>query len=226
MPLKRKGENFLLKWYKEQYGPEADKGSAPPIPPPYPPPLPISKQLYGKVLHIDGNPKYLSASLIVYEKFNVPVIGISLEEKDQPSSVLHLLQQHLPNILVVTGHDALNKQHITSLNLNDYKHSKYFIESVRIARTYCPSYDQLVIIAGGCRSYYEALIEAGANFASSPGRILINITDPAYIACKIATTPIREFVPAGIISKDIVCGLDAFGGIETRGQCRLLEPGF
>lgn len=116
MPLKRKQENFLTKWYKEQYGPNADKGSAPPIPlPPIPPPLPFSKQLYGKVLHIDGNSNYLNESLAVYEKFKVPVIGITLEESKQPAAILDLLTAHSPHILVITGHDALCKDHLTSL---------------------------------------------------------------------------------------------------------------
>lgn len=33
---------------------------------------------------------------------------------------------------------------------------------------------KLVIFAGACQSYFEAIISAGANFASSPARILID----------------------------------------------------
>lgn len=223
MPLKR---NFFTTWYKEHYGPDADKDIVPPPLPPPPPPALITKQLYGKVLHIDGNANYLSQSLNLYQKFNIPVIGLSIQEQQQPDAILDLLAQYTPNILVITGHDTLPKEQLTSLDINDYKYSKYFAASVKLARTYMQSYDELVIIAGGCKSYYEALMAAGANFASSPGRVLINVTDPAYIACKIATTSVREFVSSHFITKEITHGLDAFGGIETRGQCRILEPGF
>ncbi len=33
--------------------------------------------------------------------------------------------------------------------------------------------DELVIFAGACQSHYEEIIKAGANFASSPHRILM-----------------------------------------------------
>ncbi len=36
------------------------------------------------------------------------------------------------------------------------------------------------------RVFYEALIIAGANFASSPARIMIEYRDPLIIASKIA----------------------------------------
>lgn len=216
--------NFLKKWYIEQYGPHADKGGAPPPPPP--PPSSMKKKKYGKVLHIDGNAVYLDSSLAIYEKFNLPVIGINIAEEKQPEIIVSLLNKYRPNIVVITGHDALDKDHITSLDLNDYKNSKYFVECVKLARAHTPSYDELVIIAGGCRSHYEALMEAGANFASSPNRILINVTDPTYIACKIAMTPIREILSASFIVAGISSGLYAFGGLETRGQSRVIEPGF
>lgn len=223
MPLKR---NFLTIWYKEHYGPDADKDITPPPLPPPPPPAIITKQFYGKVLHIDGNANYLSQSLNLYRSFNIPVTGLSIEEPYQPDAILSLLTQYTPNILVITGHDTLPKERLSSLDIDDYKHSKYFAASVQLARTYAHSYDELVIIAGGCKSHYEALMAAGANFASSPGRVLINVTDPASIACKIALTSVREFVSPRFIAKDIAHGLDAFGGIETRGQCRIVEPGF
>ncbi len=54
------------------------------------------------------------------------------------------------------------------LDLNNYRNSKYFIESVKILRNYNSSYDELVIFAGACQSCYESILEAGANFASSP----------------------------------------------------------
>ena len=34
--------------------------------------------------------------------------------------------------------------------------------------------NKLAIFAGACQSYYEEIMNAGANFASSPGRIFID----------------------------------------------------
>ena len=33
---------------------------------------------------------------------------------------------------------------------------------------------RLIIVAGACQSHFEALLQAGANFASSPGSVLIH----------------------------------------------------
>ena len=41
-----------------------------------------------------------------------------------------------------------------------------------------PSLDQLVIFAGACQSHFESLIQAGANFASSPSRVNIHALRP------------------------------------------------
>ena len=63
-----------------------------------------------------------------------------------------------------------------------------FIKAVKVARNYEFSHEKLVIIAGACQSNYEELIKAGANFASSPGRINIHALDPAIIATTLALT--------------------------------------
>ena len=42
--------------------------------------------------------------------------------------------------------------------------------------------------AGACQSHFEALIRAGANFASSPSRINIHALDPVYVVGKISFT--------------------------------------
>ena len=53
---------------------------------------------------------------------------------------------------------------------------------------------ELVIFAGACQSFYEAIMMAGANFASSPARIMIDFFDPLVIAEKIATTDYMEYI--------------------------------
>lgn len=191
-----------------------------------PPPPIIAAEKYGIVLHIDGDPFYLNISLTQYKKLGVHAIGVSMEESKQPEKMLDLLKRYKPNILVVTGHDSLKKNAESSMDMNDYENSKYFVESVKIAREYNVNYDELVIIAGGCKSHYEELMKAGANFASSPNRKLINIIDPVNVACKLSITSVRNYLDVDSLYNDVLSGFGSIGGIETRGQCRLIKPKF
>ena len=59
---------------------------------------------------------------------------------------------------------------------------------------------------------------AGANFASSPARILIDILDPIIVAEKIATTETVKFVTIGDIEKEIRDGRRGVGGIGANGK--------
>ena len=177
-----------------------------------------------KVLHIDSNKRYLQQCLDKYTEANIPVIGYNIKEQKQPDQIEELLLQYHPNILVITGHDSSSKEHPNSKNLEHYLNSKYFVKSIQAARTYKQNYDDLVIISGGCKSCYEALIHAGANYASSPDRVLVNVTDPVTIACSIANTTIHEFVSMNSIASKLSFGLSEFGGVETRGQCRDITP--
>ena len=70
-------------------------------------------------------------------------------------------------------------------DIYNYRNSKYFINTVNKARQIKLNKD-LVIFAGACQSYYEELIKAGANFASSPAIILIDFLDPLIVAEKVA----------------------------------------
>lgn len=174
---------------------------------------------FGRILHIDGNRIYLKMCMAEYKKLGVEAIGISEEEKKQPSIIYNLLQKFNPNIVVITGHDSMKRLKNKSLDINDYKNSKYYIESVREARKYNSDYDELVIIAGGCKSYYEGIMGAGANFASSPNRILLDVMDPVYIAYKMATTSYKKISNIEIIAKEFNLEYGAIGGVSTRGQC-------
>ena len=73
-------------------------------------------------------------------------------------------------------------------------------------------------------SNFEKIIEAGANFASSPNRMLIHALDPVFIVESIAYTPIDRTVSLKDIIKHTVTGTDGVGGIETRGQLRRGYP--
>ncbi|RDY26758.1 sporulation peptidase YabG [Romboutsia weinsteinii] len=180
----------------------------------------------GKILHIDGDNYYLNKSIENYNMLEIPAVGIYLNESEQPEKIVSLLKEHNPSILIITGHDNLARGYNNWSDIDNYRNSKYFKESVEKARIFNPNYDQLVIFAGGCQSYYEELIDAGANFASSPNRTLIHHLDPVLLAYQIATTSIREFIDVEEAVKDTFGGMGGIGGMETRGQSREIKPVF
>ena len=76
------------------------------------------------------------------------------------------------------NNDGMLKKGKKYNDIFNYRNSRYFIETVKEARKYDKEKEEkLVIFAGACQSYFEALISAGANFASSPARILIDFLD-------------------------------------------------
>jgi spore coat assemly protein len=183
----------------------------------------------GKVLHIDGDKNYLDMCMKSYKELNIDAVGRVVVESEQPGAVEALLMQFTPDILVLTGHDAYVKPQQTETpeqrkkNLNtvgNYKNSIYYIESVKKARRYEPSLDDLVIFAGACQSYFEGIMEAGANFASSPERVLIHALDPVMVCEKIALTPIDQIVPLKEVLTGTITGLNGVGGVQTRGKYR------
>jgi spore coat assembly protein len=182
-------------------------------------------ELPGKVLHIDGDSDYLSMSMKYYKEQGINVVGKLVTEAEQPRLIKNLLQENAPDIVVITGHDSMQKQGNSSADSIDmYKNSKYFIESVKEARKHQKSLDELVIIAGACQSYYEGILAAGANFASSPARVLIHALDPVMLCRKIAFTPIDKAAPIEEVLKGTMTGVRGIGGIETRGKYRTGMP--
>lgn len=174
----------------------------------------------GKVLHIDADIEYLAMCKKYYEKLQVPMVGENIKESEQEGKMKQVLEKYMPDILVITGHDSLNNKNERD-DVSSYKSSKYFIRAVREARKVNPSKDSMVIIAGACQSYFEGLIEAGANFASSPNRILIHAIDPVLIASKISNTSIEKIIKADEILKYTITGNEGIGGFQTRGMLRV-----
>jgi spore coat assembly protein len=174
----------------------------------------------GRVLHIDGDEEYLEVCLSTYKRLNMDVIGEHIPEKLQPKRVYKLLVEHSPDILVLTGHDGMVGRSKNFTEISSYRNSKYFIEAVKRARKYEPSLDELVIFAGACQSYYEELLRAGANFASSPHRVLIHCLDPVFITEKIAFSPIDNFVSIQDVIGSTITGIKGIGGFNTRGKLR------
>jgi len=178
----------------------------------------------GTVLHLDGDEDYMQECLEYYSQMKIPVKALFIAEKEQPKMVRKLLEEHQPDILILTGHDGLIASKKKKNDLSSYHHSKYFVESVREARKYDPNKDNLIIFAGACQSYYEKILEGGANFASAPERVFIHCFDPVLIAEKVAYTPINEVVKIDDLLVNTITGLRGVGGIETRGKFRLGLP--
>lgn len=174
----------------------------------------------GKILHIDGDAEYLDVCLKVYKQLMLDVVGKNIAEKEQPKAILDLVKQVKPDIVVITGHDSIAKGTNNYTDLNNYKNSKYFVESVIELRNYESSYDDLVIFAGACQSCYEAILDAGANFASSPNRILIHCLDPVFLCERIAYTNIEKVVSIQNALENTITGTKGIGGLQTRGKYR------
>lgn len=139
-------------------------------------------------------------------------------EKNQSKYVKILLQRYKPDILVITGHDGMIKKETDFRNVLNYRNSKYFIETVKEARNYRNYGKDLVIFAGACQSYYEALISEGANFASSPARILIDFIDPLIVAEKVAITDSSKYVTMQDIKDELRDGEKGIGGVGAKGK--------
>lgn len=174
----------------------------------------------GRLLHVDGDFEYLVKCVDLYEQLCVNVYGECVEESRQPDVILDLVKFYNPDIVVLTGHDSMNKNVYDYMDLNFYKNSRYFLESVKILRDYDKNLDNLVIFAGACQSCYELLIEAGANFATSPKRVLVHCLDPVFVCSKIFNTSIDKTVKLDEILNETITGFNGIGGVQTRGKYR------
>ncbi|MEG2348109.1 MAG: sporulation peptidase YabG [Clostridia bacterium] len=179
----------------------------------------------GIILHIDGDAEYTEKCRENYKKIGITAYAYNIPEEEQYKHVYSLLQKIRPNILILTGHDAFIRKKNDIYNVDNYKNSKYYIQAVLEARRYEHNLDNLVIFAGACQSYYEAIISAGANFASAPKRVLIDMMDPLIVAETIAYTPVDEYVPIANIISNTREGIKGIGGMQTKGQYRTGMPG-
>lgn len=180
--------------------------------------------LPGKILHIDADQDYLQRCLDYYHDVSLKVVGVHMDEEEVAHEIRELLEETNPSIVIITGHDAYYKRKGNKNEINSYKNSKYFVEAVKEARKYEKSHDKLVIIAGACQSDYEDLIQAGANFASSPKRVNIHALDPAIIATRISLTESSEDIDLKGILEKTKYGSSGIGGIKTKGTMYLGYP--
>lgn len=174
----------------------------------------------GRILHVDGDSEYMETCLKVYKQLSLDAVGRAIPEKDQPGVIVDLVKEIKPDIVVLTGHDSVIKDPKDYLNLDNYRNSSYYLESVKNLRNYNSSYDELVIFAGACQSCYERILDVGANFASSPNRVLIHCLDPVFVCEKIAYTRIDNVVSITDVIENTITGIKGVGGLQTRGKYR------
>lgn len=170
------------------------------------------------ILHLDGDRKYSKRALNYYNNLNLKAIVENIPESQQPMRVLGLLEKYKPDILVITGHDKMFKKGQDLYQISNYKNSKYFIETVKIARKWEISEEKLVIFAGACESFYEEIMLAGANFASSPTRIMVEYRDPLIIASQIAYTDSNKFLNIEDLIPYLKSNYNGIGGTRAKGK--------
>lgn len=150
-------------------------------------------------------------------KINAIVKNIS--ENRQPKVVYNLLKTYKPDILVITGHDGMLRKGYGYYDIYNYRNSRHFISTVKEARRYeKDTNSDLVIFAGACQSYFEALMEAGANFASSPARILIDFLDPLIVAKSVAITDKNKYITIDDFVDELRDGKKGVNGLGARGK--------
>jgi len=175
----------------------------------------------GKILHLDGDRKYSEKAVKYYKKMGLNAIVKNISENKQPLLIQSLLERYNPDILVITGHDGMIKKGVGFTDIYNYRNSKYFIEAVRQARIWDKD-KKLVIFAGACQSFFEAIMSAGANFASSPARVLIDFIDPLIVAEKVAITDKYKFIRIEDIEKDLRDGRRGIGGVGANGKSSVI----
>ena len=175
----------------------------------------------GRILHIDGDKKYSEKSNKYYKKIGLNTIVKNIPEREQPNMVGILVKKYKPEILVITGHDGMIKKGAKFNDVYNYRNSCYFIKAVEEARKQTEKKD-LVIFAGACQSYYEAIMMAGANFASSPARILIDFMDPLIVAENVAITSENKFVTIKDFEDELRDGQRGVSGIGGQGKKKIL----
>ena len=153
-----------------------------------------------------------------YKKRGLNYIVKHVMEFRQPMVVRNLLQRYRPDILVITGHDGMIKNGKNYNDINNYRNSRYFVKSVNEARRWNSDKNELVIFAGACQSYYEAIMSAGANFASSPARILIDFMDPLIVAEDVSITNKNKLIMMSDLEGKIRNGRRAVSGIGAKGK--------
>lgn len=173
------------------------------------------------IMHLDGDRKYAEKSARIYDRFRLQAIVKNIKENRQPFEIRNLLNKYNPDIVVITGHDGMIKKGYRYNDIYNYRNSKYFVKTVQEIRNWEQGENRIAVFAGACQSYYEAIIGAGANFASSPARILIDFMDPIIVAQRIANTPEAQYLRIEDIKENLRDGERGISGIGSFGKLEL-----
>lgn len=184
----------------------------------------ISRTVAGKILHVDGDVRYSQKAIAYYKKIGLTnAVVKNVSERRQQYVIGDLILKYQPDMLVITGHDRMLEQNRKFYDIKNYKNSLNFIKTVENARKIVPSMEELVIFAGACQSFFEELIESGANFASSPARVLIDFMDPIVVATRIVTTPENRYVTLNEVLPEVREGPKGVGGTRGKGKLKILN---
>jgi len=110
------------------------------------------------ILHLDGDRRYAQKSEKYYKRLGLKVVVKNIPENRQPQVISALIKKYNPDILVITGHDGMIKNGTDYNNIYNYRNSKYFINSVIEAKKAASPNKDLVIFAGACQSFFEAIM--------------------------------------------------------------------
>lgn len=114
----------------------------------------IRQKIYtGKILHLDGDKKYSEKSARYYNKMGLNAVVKNIAENRQSKVVVPLLNKYNPDILIITGHDAMLKNGSNYNNIYNYRNSRHFMNTVKEARTWGKNSDKLVIFARGMSKF-------------------------------------------------------------------------
>ena len=160
--------------------------------------------LPGKIVHLDQDLSFMNKCMNFYKKNRIKAYGICTDGKDLSNVVTESLNKYNPDIIVITGHDALYRKKRKD---NSYKSSDEFVAAIKTARKYENSHEKLIIIAGACQSNYEELLKAGANFAT----------------CLAFSDKHKDIDLIKILNKTKY-GSDGIGGIITKGTMYVGYP--
>lgn len=178
------------------------------------------EHITGKILHLDSDSTYLDKCLNLYKELNIYAYGVFMDEKEFHIRIIDLIKKVRPNIVILTGHDSFNNKEYN--DLNNYKNTVNFIKAVIKIREFY-SLDDICIYAGACGSNFEALIAAGANFASSIDRKNIEAYDPAIVGILASITPMTKTIDIESVYNFSKMKRGSIGGVETYGKMRLLK---
>jgi len=80
----------------------------------------------GKILHLDGDRKYSEKSARYYSRVGLNAVVKNIAENKQSKVVIPLLNKYNPDILIITGHDAMLKNGSNYNNVYNYRNSRAF----------------------------------------------------------------------------------------------------